>query len=346
MLASAASLLLLLLCSVSAHYIIREDRIEINGENVPFEVRVETLGPHNADHVLSEGRKFCIKHGLLDNNPGCPEMLYSYLMSSEKVVGEDGWADPGIAGNLADPADEKHRYAVGGNWFEGGQYQVQKTQAAPSASFLSLWTHPLAFNCPPPPPSACAARRTPPPPPQLDIMVKEGLRPHHVVADVGCGALRAGMALVPYLQPTHYYGLDINGALLEAGYEKEIRPNGLAGKLPRGNLKVDANFNLAVFGTETGFFDFVLIQSILTHIGIEDVRKFFRGVAPYLKPGGVVFCTFNPIPENGNKSLSFLSPGTMNEVTYPDKDPFHFKVGAFNHPTTPTPPPLLRPLPP
>ena len=57
---------------------------------------------------------------------------------------------------------------------------------------------------------------------QLDFLVEHGLTPDSCVLDVGCGALRAGIPLVGYLDPGRYYGIDINESLLEASYELEL----------------------------------------------------------------------------------------------------------------------------
>lgn len=66
---------------------------------------------------------------------------------------------------------------------------------------------------------------------QLEFMIAQGLRPEHRLLDVGCGALRAGIRFVDYLQPAGYYGIDINQTLLDAGFEREL-PEHLRSKLP------------------------------------------------------------------------------------------------------------------
>ena len=87
---------------------------------------------------------------------------------------------------------------------------------------------------------------------QLAIMVRDGLQPHHRVADIGCGSLRAGVKVVPFLNPGHYYGIDINEALLDAGYQKEVVPRGLASRLPRSNLAKTSTFDLSSFRVTGG----------------------------------------------------------------------------------------------
>ncbi len=57
---------------------------------------------------------------------------------------------------------------------------------------------------------------------QFEFLVAQGLEPGHSLLDVGCGPLRAGVHFVEFLEPGHYYGIDINETLLDAGYETEL----------------------------------------------------------------------------------------------------------------------------
>src|SRR5476649_335832 len=59
-------------------------------------------------------------------------------------------------------------------------------------------------------------------PAQLSFLKKMGLRPSDFLLDIGCGCLRGGVHLIPYLDPGHYFGTDINAALLEAGWRIEL----------------------------------------------------------------------------------------------------------------------------
>jgi cyclopropane fatty-acyl-phospholipid synthase-like methyltransferase len=104
---------------------------------------------------------------------------------------------------------------------------------------------------------------------QLDFLVQRGLQPHHALLDVGCGPLRAGVKLVPYLDPGNYYGIDLSDILIEAGYEGEIVPNGLEDRLPRANLAVNSSFDASGFGRR---FDFAIAQSVFTHVPWNDIR--------------------------------------------------------------------------
>jgi len=52
---------------------------------------------------------------------------------------------------------------------------------------------------------------------QFNFLVEQGLLPYHTLLDVGCGCLRGGVYFVPYLENGHYFGMDINESLIEAG---------------------------------------------------------------------------------------------------------------------------------
>ena len=77
---------------------------------------------------------------------------------------------------------------------------------------------------------------------QRDFLVDQGLMPEHRLLDVGCGALRAGIHLVEYLDPGHYYGIDINETVLDAGYDREL-PAALRARLPRDHLRETERFD-------------------------------------------------------------------------------------------------------
>ena len=77
---------------------------------------------------------------------------------------------------------------------------------------------------------------------QLSFLRAHGLKPEHTLLDVGCGSLRAGVHLVPYLNAGNYFGIDLNQSLLDAGFDKEIVPLKLEDKLPRKNLAGDWRF--------------------------------------------------------------------------------------------------------
>src|SRR4051812_31216030 len=52
---------------------------------------------------------------------------------------------------------------------------------------------------------------------QFALLFALGLRESHTVCDVGCGSLRAGRLLIPYLEADRYCGIEPRTDVLEAG---------------------------------------------------------------------------------------------------------------------------------
>jgi SAM-dependent methyltransferase len=126
---------------------------------------------------------------------------------------------------------------------------------------------------------------------QRDFLVAQGLMPEHRLLDVGCGALRGGIHFVDYLLPKHYYGIDINPSLLEVGYEQEL-PARLRERLPRDHLRATDRFDCD-FGIT---FDYVIAQSVFTHVSLNHIRLCLYRVAQRLEPDGRFFATFFEAP--------------------------------------------------
>lgn len=160
---------------------------------------------------------------------------------------------------------------------------------------------------------------------QLDFLRRAGLLPHHYLLDVGCGSLRGGIRFVPYLDPGHYFGIDINDSLIEAGYAQEVEPAGLAARLPRANLACVADFDASGFGRR---FDMALAQSVFSHLGFNRIRLCLERLAPAIVPGGTFFATCFALPEGRPTGEPFTHP-PAGVTTYGDRDPFHYRFEDF-----------------
>ncbi len=124
-------------------------------------------------------------------------------------------------------------------------------------------------------------------PHQLEYMKECGLQPSHKFLDVGCGALRAGIHFVDYLDSGNYYGIDINHSLIEAGYNVEMTDEGRA-KLPITNLAETDRFD-AEFGVK---FDYAIANSVFTHMSLNYIRLALARLAPVMASGGTFYATF------------------------------------------------------
>ncbi|MBI2716395.1 MAG: class I SAM-dependent methyltransferase [Rhizobiales bacterium] len=179
---------------------------------------------------------------------------------------------------------------------------------------------------------------------QVDFLVAQGLKQHHTLLDIGCGSLRGGVKLIKYLDAENYFGTDLNGSLLSVGYDIELAKAGLTAKLPRSHLIVDGDFDYTWCARP---FDFVLAQSVFTHLPLGFVRICLERLCGVVKPDGRLFMTIHEIPADHPADRSYRQPGGI--VSYGGKNPYHHRysdialcaqnlpwaakyIGAWNHP--------------
>ncbi len=124
---------------------------------------------------------------------------------------------------------------------------------------------------------------------QFNLLTRLGLREYHRVLDIGCGSLRVGKLLIPYLLPQHYYGIEPNGWLLDEGISREIGKDLIRLKQPHFNH--DNNFTLSIFGEQ---FDFLLAQSIFSHTSISQLKRCLSEAGKVMKPTSVFLATYLP----------------------------------------------------
>jgi SAM-dependent methyltransferase len=151
---------------------------------------------------------------------------------------------------------------------------------------------------------------------QANFMIKQGLKPFHKLADIGCGCLRGGIPFIQYLDVGKYYGLDLNHSLIEAGIH-EIKANSLEGK--QANLLVDDQFRLSKFKEK---FDFMISISVFTHLPFNVIVRCLTEVKRQLAPEGVYFSSFFQAPLSANIESITHQPGGV--TTHYDLDPFHY----------------------
>lgn len=124
---------------------------------------------------------------------------------------------------------------------------------------------------------------------QFALLYLLGLREHHKLLDFGCGSLRAGKVLMPFLAPDRYFGIEPNSWLVEDGIAHEIGADMVRLKRPR--FLATSDWRSDGFG-ET--FDFILAQSIATHTGVQALRAMLKGFSDALRHNGLVVFSYWP----------------------------------------------------
>lgn len=135
---------------------------------------------------------------------------------------------------------------------------------------------------------------------QFDFLVNNGLQPHHRMLDIGCGTLRGGRHFLRYLNSRNYSGMDISPKAIDYG-KQLVQQEGLSEKQPRLLVSRNRDLRFEEFSGET--FDYLLAQSVFTHLKPEHIEECFRHVGRIMKSDSVFFFTFKEKPEYRQSGL-------------------------------------------
>jgi predicted ester cyclase len=156
---------------------------------------------------------------------------------------------------------------------------------------------------------------------QLGFLKDAGMQPHHHLLDVGCGTLRGGIKLIPYLDTGHYWGVDSNAEALEGGREA-IRELHLESKDPHLVHLTDFSFQ-----SLNQDFDFYLAYSVFTEIPLNSIIRCIVNIDRALAPGAKFYATFWENPE-GKRNLEPIQY-YPKLTTYFDEYPYHYDFETF-----------------
>jgi SAM-dependent methyltransferase len=128
---------------------------------------------------------------------------------------------------------------------------------------------------------------------------------------VGCGSLRLGRLLIPFLKPHRYFCVEPNRWLVGDGFERELGRDIVSIKHPQFRYVDD--FSLETFGES---FDYIIAYSVLTHCYRDLFLVALEGMRRALAPKGVLIATF---VENHDLpgATGVLHPGGGNGWLYP-----------------------------
>jgi len=127
----------------------------------------------------------------------------------------------------------------------------------------------------------------------FNLLTCIGLRQHHRALDIGCGSLRVGRLLIPYLNEGNYIGVEPNKWLIEDGIANELGMDLIRIKRPAFSFRTsmdDFKDSLEL--------DYAVAQSIFSHCGKDLISQWLTQVSFHLKDNGALVATFLPDTED------------------------------------------------
>jgi SAM-dependent methyltransferase len=166
----------------------------------------------------------------------------------------------------------------------------------------------------------------------FNLLTTLGLRQHHSLLDVGCGSLRIGRLLIPYLNRGKYFGIEPNEWLVEQGIKREIGEALLQIKRPTFFFSDSP----AALSQAKILFDFALAQSIFSHCGLDLISRWLSSISQSLASGGALLATFLPNERDSPRTgwvypecVSFR-PATLGRVAAEAN--LRFEILDWKHP--------------
>src|SRR5438093_10009866 len=166
----------------------------------------------------------------------------------------------------------------------------------------------------------------------FNLLTTLGLRQHQSLLDVGCGSLRIGRLLIPYLNRGKYFGVEPNEWLVKEGIKQELGGALLEIKRP---IFFFSDSPETIAQTKVSF-DFALAQSIFSHCGLDLIKNWLSAISRSLAEDGALVATFLP-GEQDSPAKGWVYPECVNyrPVTLRDaaaKAGLRFELLDWKHP--------------
>jgi SAM-dependent methyltransferase len=141
----------------------------------------------------------------------------------------------------------------------------------------------------------------------FNLLTTLGLRQHHSLLDIGCGSLRIGRLLIPYLNRGKYFGVEPNEWLVDEGIRQELGETLVQIKRPTFFFSDSPK---TITQAETAF-DFALAQSIFSHCGLDLIKGWLGAISRSLAQDGALVATFL-IGEEDSTRTGWIYPECVN----------------------------------
>jgi SAM-dependent methyltransferase len=141
----------------------------------------------------------------------------------------------------------------------------------------------------------------------FNLLTTLGLRQYHSLLDIGCGSLRIGRLLIPYLNRGKYFGVEPAEWLVAEGIKQELGETVVQTKGPTFFFTDSPE----TVGRAKVSFDFALAQSIFSHCGLDLIKGWLSAVSRSLVQDGALVATFLPGDEDSLRK-GWIYPECVN----------------------------------
>src|SRR5215813_10702449 len=118
----------------------------------------------------------------------------------------------------------------------------------------------------------------------FNLLTTLGLRQNHSLLDLGCGSLRIGRLLIPYLNRGKYFGLEPNEWLVDEGIRRELGETLVQIKRPTFFFSDSPD----IIAQAKTAFDCALAQSIFSHCGLDLIKGWLSATSLSLAKDGAL----------------------------------------------------------
>lgn len=175
----------------------------------------------------------------------------------------------------------------------------------------------------------------------LSTLEELGLDETSMVLDIGCGPLRLGRLLIPFLARGHYHCVEPNRELIQDGIKFELGYDLLQRKLP--SFAINADFlappglleslvgSDAAATSESPTYTFMLARSIFTHTADDLFHLAMSNLKPRFASKTVMIATihFTPcgdyhLPSNDTSISGWVYAESIDDPLFVCHEPEHF----------------------
>ena len=135
---------------------------------------------------------------------------------------------------------------------------------------------------------------------EFNFLKRQGLNSQSIFVDYGCGSVRLGHVLIPYLDPAHYHGIDMTDDFFKLGLE-QIDENLILEKKPHCAIISDDE----ITRLSKKNVDYIFSSAVLYHVPENEMTTYFSNIIRLMNETTKAYIDFTDAPEK--KQISSMT---------------------------------------